>query len=277
MHFQYTASVVTRDELDSEDHIPVELRDSYLKEYHKFGQWKKEKGFETITEDMLLAYLTELSQVYAPTSLQTICSKLKTCLFKYDDVSTEMFSSLQRLVKVAKSGYTTRKAAVFTPEEIQLFVVNAPDDKYLVQKVMLILGVFCGLGKLALYHMQLSQVKDMHTHVVVKVVHGRSKTWKRFSIVSKPGQPYNPLAVVQKYLNLRKEQPDIPHLLLIVRNNKVTKTRIGLNAMGNSCREVAKYLNIENYNDYTGQSMYRSGVKAREGDSSGPSWVHTRR
>lgn len=35
------------------------------------GRWKKEKGFDSITEDMLLEYLAELSQMYAPTLLQT--------------------------------------------------------------------------------------------------------------------------------------------------------------------------------------------------------------
>lgn len=62
-----------------ENTIPEETREQYLHEYNKFLNWKTQKELGVITEDVLLAYFKDLSKLYKPSTLVTICSKLKAC------------------------------------------------------------------------------------------------------------------------------------------------------------------------------------------------------
>lgn len=243
-----------------ENTIPGESKEQYLKEYNKFLNWKTKNQVKEITEDVMLAYFNGLSKEYAPSTLSTICSKLKSCIYAYDKVLIDKFESLHRFLKRTNRGYNTKKAAVFTKEDIQNFVIQAPDDKYLVMKVMLILGVVGVLRKTDLYSLELRQIEDKGTHILVALMESKTKKPKKFPIVYQKDHPYNPVAVIQKYLGLRKEVTNNKFFLLQIRHGKVTKQRIGINTVANNCQEVAKYLKIENYKLYTSHSMRRSGA-----------------
>lgn len=241
--------------------IPGKSKEQYLREYNKFLNWKTENKIAEITEDALLAYFNKLSTEYAPSTLSTTCAKLKACFLAYDDVSIEKYESLQRFLKKTSKGYTPKKAAVFTTDQIHSFVIKAPDDTFLVIKVMLILGVVGVLSKTDIYNLQLSHIQDMASHILVQVKESHTKTPKRFPIVSQPDHPYNPVAVIRKYLVLRQEWTDNPFFLLQLRRGRITKQRIGINTVASTCETVAKYLKIPNFKDYTSHSMRRSGAR----------------
>lgn len=67
-----------------------------------------------------------------------------------------------------------------TTEEIQSFVINAPDAKYLVQKVILILGV---VGVLRKTDLQMSQITEKDLHIEGELKESKTKKEKRFPIV----------------------------------------------------------------------------------------------
>lgn len=58
-----------------ENAIPEETKEQYLPEYNKFLNWKTVKKLEMITEVVLLVYFKELSKLYKPSTLTTICSR----------------------------------------------------------------------------------------------------------------------------------------------------------------------------------------------------------
>lgn len=132
--------------------------------------------------------------------------------------------------------------------QIQSFVVDAPDKNFLIQKVILILGVIGVLRKNDLYNMRMDQVQDMNNHIIVEVYESKIKQMKRYPIVYKEGHVYNPVLVIQKYLAFRKLLPtsQFPYLLMQLRNGKVTKQRVGINTVGDACIAVATYLKLDN-------------------------------
>lgn len=72
----------------------------------------------------------------------------RACFLAYDDVFIEKYqSTLLRFLKRTPKWYTPKTAAVFTIDHIHFFVIKAPDDIFLVIKVMLILGVVGVLRK----------------------------------------------------------------------------------------------------------------------------------
>lgn len=198
--------------------------------------------------------------MYKPSTLIRICSKLKACLSLYDGLAIKKFTSLQKFVKRTNKGYETKKATILTKEEIQSFLINAPDTKYLLQKVILILGVVGVLRKTDLYNLEMSQITDKSSHIVVNLKESKTKRGKRFPIVFQEDHPYNPVAVIQKYLSLRKVVHGIPFLLLQIRFGKITKQRVGINTVGDACKTVAKFLKLPNFEKYTSHSMRRSGA-----------------
>lgn len=160
--------------------IPEETREQYLFEYNKFLNWKTEKKVNEITEDVLLAYFKMLSKMYKPSTLITICSKLKACLSLYDHLAIENFTDLHKFIKRTNRGYETKKAKVLNMEDIQSFVTSAPDEKYLVLKVILILGVVGVLRKTDLYNLEMSQITDKTTHILVELMESKTKKGKSF-------------------------------------------------------------------------------------------------
>ncbi|CAH1366232.1 unnamed protein product [Tenebrio molitor] len=60
--------------------LPAKSRSRYDKAHVDFVEWQHKKNVKTINEQVILAYVQELSQSFAPSSLWTIVSMLKAFL-----------------------------------------------------------------------------------------------------------------------------------------------------------------------------------------------------
>ena len=65
-------------------YLPVKTSIRYEKEYDEFTTWRKGKNVQGVNEDVLLCYLSGLSNNFALNSLWTKNSMLKTCLKLHD-------------------------------------------------------------------------------------------------------------------------------------------------------------------------------------------------
>jgi hypothetical protein len=60
--------------------LPAKSRSRYDKAHVDFVEWQHKKNVKTINEQVILAYVQELSQSFAPSTLWTIVSMLKAFL-----------------------------------------------------------------------------------------------------------------------------------------------------------------------------------------------------
>lgn len=86
-----TSSAIPEEILDeaaavSRDLLPTKTSNRYEKEYKVFTAWRNSKNVKVVNEDVLLCYLSGLSKKFAPNSLWTKISMLKTCLKLHENV-----------------------------------------------------------------------------------------------------------------------------------------------------------------------------------------------
>lgn len=66
--------------------LPTKTKDRYLKEFEVFTTWRKSKNVGGVNEDILLCYVSELMKKFAPNSVWSKISMLKTCLRIHENV-----------------------------------------------------------------------------------------------------------------------------------------------------------------------------------------------
>lgn len=85
---------------------------------------------------MLLAYFLERSQTLnSPSSLWCEYSMLRTTISINDNEDISKYLKLHAFLKRKNDGYQQKKSNIFTREEINRFLTDAPDENYLLIKV----------------------------------------------------------------------------------------------------------------------------------------------
>lgn len=115
--------------------LPEKSRKQYELAYKAFMDWRKNRNVNSLSEDVLLVYFSQLSQKYKSSSLWSTYSILKSTLCIYHNVKLEYYSKLRAFLKRKSEGYQAKKSQTFTPQQIDKFINEAPDDKYLAIKV----------------------------------------------------------------------------------------------------------------------------------------------
>ncbi len=108
----------------------------YKGSYDVFIKWQQANGMTSFDEDVLIAYFKSASKTYKPTTLMSMYSMLKRTLGLHNNVD---IASYKRLLDYLKALYNCHergpRGKVFSAEEINRFMVEAPDEHYLAMKV----------------------------------------------------------------------------------------------------------------------------------------------
>lgn len=123
--------------------MPEKSKRLYTATYNAFKTWRKSKGSNSFCEDVLLVHFSELSKKYSPPSLWSMFSMLKCTINTFDKIDISTYNRLIASIKKVNSGYVAKKSAVFTKENICDFLLNAPDDIYLCEKVCYNVTIIC--------------------------------------------------------------------------------------------------------------------------------------
>lgn len=115
--------------------LPEKSRAKYEKAYRDFLSWRMDKNTTSLSENVLLAYFEDLSKKFKSASLWTIYSMVKSTLNIKHQVDISKYFKLTTLLKRKSEGYIAKKAKTFSPEEINKFLNDAPDQLYLQSKV----------------------------------------------------------------------------------------------------------------------------------------------
>lgn len=111
--------------------LPPKSRERYIATYENFITWKQERKTKSFSENVLLAYFHELSGKYKPSSLWSIYSMLKSTLKTKNDIDLGSYLKLSAFVKRQSDGFISKKSKVLTNDDVEKYLNEAPDDKYL--------------------------------------------------------------------------------------------------------------------------------------------------
>lgn len=115
--------------------IPEVSKEKYLTAYNMFMKWCKKQKADSYSENVLLAYFGELATKFKATTLWTVYSMLRATLNISNNLDISKYERLRIFLKKNSDGYKPKKSKMFSTEEINDFLRNAPDSKYLLTKV----------------------------------------------------------------------------------------------------------------------------------------------
>uniref|UniRef100_A0A6P7G4Q9 Uncharacterized protein LOC114334138 n=1 Tax=Diabrotica virgifera virgifera TaxID=50390 RepID=A0A6P7G4Q9_DIAVI len=109
----------------------------YRLAYKHFQEWCDTRGVRQITEDVLLAYfnIMENENKWKSSTMWSRYSMIKSELVIRKNVDISKFLKLRAFLKKTSEGYTAKKSKVFTKDEFDKFLFEAPDKLYLGLKV----------------------------------------------------------------------------------------------------------------------------------------------
>ncbi|XP_028145795.1 uncharacterized protein LOC114339362 [Diabrotica virgifera virgifera] len=236
----------------------------YQVAYKRFMDWRKQQNLMNevieekieVTEEVLLAYFEELSKTLKATTLWKHYSILNTALLFYKGINIANFLSLKKFLKEKYEGYLPNKSKVFTSEEINKFIKEAPDFDHLLAKVILIMGVMCNCHKKELYNMKTHHLKDLESSISVEIPNQKTGTPRKFTM---GGQFYK---ILKKYSDLRPKKGCDTSFFLNYHKGKCTTQKVGINRFGTMGKYIATWLNLENPELYTGHCFRKLSKSA---------------
>lgn len=237
--------------------LPEKSKKRYEIAYNVFRNWCNTKNVNIHTsENVLLAYFYEKSEkVLSPASLWCEYSMLRSMISVNDDTDISKYAKLKAFLKNKNIGYRPKQSAVFSVEEVATFINEAPDQIYLLKKVVAIMGIAGACRKDELCKMTVDDVADKGALILVKIPDSKNHQSRSFTIVED-----NFLQLVRKYQNLRPKMTILRRFFLRYQNGKCISQPVGRNSFAKIPCEIAKYLNLNNPENYTGHSFRRTSA-----------------
>lgn len=116
--------------------LPIKSRKRYELANSQFEDWRKKNNVKSsYSENVLMAYFGELSAKVSPNTLWTQYSMLKSTLSIHQNINISQYIKLRAFLKRKNDGYLPKKSKVLSSQEIQTFLNDAPNNKFLLHKV----------------------------------------------------------------------------------------------------------------------------------------------
>ena len=236
--------------------LPQKSRMMYEKEYQSFKKWKSIKNINGVSEKVLMAHFSEKSKKAKPSSLWSYYSMLKRTLLVNENCDISKFSKLTTLLKNLSGGYKAKKSKILVSDDIIKFLTEAPDDVYLFMKVIAIFGVHGATRSDELHKLEVFNVDDRKSVIVVSLSDTKTKQDRSFCITDKKSG-VSLLEIVRKYIGLRPK--NVPHSKFFVnyRQQKCTTQPVGINTIYKIPKKIAEFLKLPNSEMYTGHCFRR--------------------
>ncbi|KAF2881012.1 hypothetical protein ILUMI_25160 [Ignelater luminosus] len=202
----------------------------YEAAYQRFIKWCTEKDINNYSEDVLLEYFSEMANN----------KKMK---------SSSLWSQYS-MVKSLLNRYVPKKARVLTKDQLDKFLTDAPDEKYLGIKVILILGISGSCRCDDLVKLKIEDIEDFGSSLLVRIPDSKTHKMRSFSVI---GEEY--ISKYRKYVSLRPPGMDEQRFFLKYQNGVCCRMVMGIHKIGGAAKEVASYLKLPNWEEYTGHCL----------------------
>ncbi|KAK4884830.1 hypothetical protein RN001_001101 [Aquatica leii] len=233
--------------------LPKKSKARYELAYSKFVNWARTKKISNFTENVLLAYF----QTYPnKKSLWATYSMLKACLILHDNINISNYSKLIAFLKRETEHYQPKKSKVLEEEQIAKFINDAPNNDFLLMKVVLIMGVAGACRREELCKMALKDIEFKTDMISVTIPDTKTYTTRRFVIVDPKW-----ISLLKEYKNIRaKCNQNQDRFFFTYHNGKCINSPVGINTFGKIPSLIASYLKLENSKEYTGHCFRRTSA-----------------
>ncbi|KAG4067645.1 hypothetical protein HA402_005417 [Bradysia odoriphaga] len=206
--------------------LPKRSTDRYMQAYDVFRNWQKSHRTKSFDKIIIMAYLSEASAKYKPTTLWSIYSMLKKTLLVKHNVDLKAYCRVRAFLKAYSDGYERKKSLVFTPEELRDFIVDAPDVSYLAAKVITtkINSNVTDDGKEISVHIPLTMTKTIEQ--------------KDYIICGEMAK------IILEYLKLRPKNVKTERLLMQYWKGKCVNQVMGKHSIANIPKQIATFLKL---------------------------------
>ncbi|KAJ8914795.1 hypothetical protein NQ315_014538 [Exocentrus adspersus] len=174
--------------------LPAKSKEKYLKEYDSFMEW----------------LFNPLVNVF----------KIEGYYMVNNDVDISKYSKLIAYLKNKSTGYKPQKSKTFSREEIsreKKFLLQAPDDHYLMRKVALIFGIAGALRREELYKMKCEDINETQNVLIITVPDTKTHVTRRFTIIGEtPENNLNLIQIYKKYITQRPINVKSDHFLFAI-------------------------------------------------------------
>lgn len=260
----------------TEEVIPAKSFKRYTMIYNQFQKWKASSDTTSNAEAVLMAYFEELAKTKKPPSLYSCYSMLKTTMKINDNIDIALYHTLSTYLREKAAGYKSTKAKIFTKDEIERFINEAPDELWLDVKVPNILNenkiwfvflwfvhclqVVCIFGICGacqthvLPQINVQHVKMYHDMCLVTLPNTKTKVPQSFTITG------TYFSVVKKYADMRPYHVMCDNFFLNYRHGKCTVQTVGKNKIFKMPQRIATYLKLPEPERYTG-NLNKDGLR----------------
>lgn len=240
--------------------LPAISKQRYERQYDHFIQWARQKGTTNFKkEEVLLAYFLELSKVMRPNTLWSRFSMIKAVMKLRENFNIGQFYKLITFLKKQSVGFSPKKAKVFNKEDIAKFMVEAPDDVYLLIKVATIFGLAGACRRVELTNITLENIEVKGNYITIKITDSKNHTSRAF-VISEEVNNSRYFKLIKKYASLRPLNTPHRRFFVQFKQGKCTNQCVGINSFGKMPSEIAAYLKLPNPQCYTGHSFRRSSA-----------------
>lgn len=249
---------------------PVESKKRYEDHWKKFVEYSgMDSNMREPLEEDFLQYFDHLKRVkeYAASTMWSVYSMLnKTYQLKYGK-KMQSFPRLQFLLKSFEKGYIRKTANVFTKNEIENFLNDAPNTgEYIHMKAAVVLCYFGGLRCCDLVNMNSEDFEFEET----------TGMWIKYRVSKQKGEqitntfnvPLDYCGYLETYDHeLDKCGAGEGRIMKTYRKNKngcgyYTKQPMGIHFLRKISVKVAEFLQLQNPETYTGHALRRSSATA---------------
>lgn len=224
---------------------------------YKHGAKKKESGFN---DEVLLAYFYKISKKYSPSSLWSKFSMLKLMLQLKENIDIQKFYKLTSYIKRLNVGYKPKKSKVLEKEQTEQFLIEAPNEVYLMIKVAAIFGIAGACRREELMKLTVDDVEDKEDLLVVSIKATKTNVSRKFVICDPGNEKISYLGLFRKYVALRPAATPHRRFFIQYKAGKCSQQCVGINTFGKMPTNIAGFLRLPNPEMYTGHCFRRSSA-----------------
>lgn len=238
--------------------LPEKSRSKYEKQYELFRKWCESQGTQKISENILLAYFAEKAKVMKSSTLWSIYSMLRSTISVKNDINLSEYKKLIAFLKRQAIGQKPIKSKTLSSDEVETFLIEAPDNTYLLKKVALILGIAGACRRDELVKMSVDDIEDKQSILIVKIPDSKTYNSRTFTVTNNAKLDY--LSTYRKYISLRPKNCTTRRLFLKYSNGTCKNQVVGMNSIAKMPKDIAQYLKLPEPCKYTGHCFRRTSA-----------------
>lgn len=226
--------------------LPEKSRKKYEKAYKQLTNWMEEKNVpDGISEKTLLAYFNSKMSGYAPNTKWSHFSMLRTFISKERNIDIKNYTQLIAFLKRKAVGYQPVKSRIFTKEDILRFVREADDNTYLLNKVILIFGIYAAMRRCEFSTLMTDDVQELPDNCFKVMINETKTKIIRSHVIGRGTEDdLNYVEIIKRYIKLRPDDCPNKRFFLGYRKGACIKQAVGINKFGDCPKVIAQFLKL---------------------------------